>query len=79
MSDYVHADRRAKISAERRTIEYRLMFGACYLLSLAGAILSRLMPWRKSEHTGQVRIRPSIFREASSAASVWVASSFMGL
>ena len=54
------------------------MFGACYLLSLAGAIVTRLMPWRKAQH-GQPRVRQSIFREASSAASVWVASSFMGL
>jgi hypothetical protein len=55
------------------------MFGACYLLSLAGAILTRLMPWRKSATSGETGIRTSIFKEASSAAGVWVASSFMGL
>lgn len=79
MSDYVHTGRRAKMLTEHRTIEYRLMFGACYLLSLAGAILARLMPWRKSATSGQTGIRTSIFKEASSAAGVWVASSFMGL
>ncbi|HEY5972325.1 MAG TPA: hypothetical protein VIT22_10235 [Pseudoxanthomonas sp.] len=79
MSDYVHTGRRSKMLTEHRTIEYRLMFGACYLLCLAGAIITRLMPWRKRAASDQGRIRGSIFREASSAASVWVASSFMGL
>ncbi len=55
------------------------MFGACYLLFLVRAIVTRLMPWRKGAASGQARIRESIFREASSAASVLVASSFMGL
>ena len=77
MSDYAHSGRRSKTLAEHRTIEYRLMFGACYLLSLASAIVGRLTPWRKA--SGQPRVRQSIFREASSAAGVWVASSFMGL
>jgi len=63
MSDYAHSGRRSKTLAEHRTIEYRLMFGACY--------------WRKA--SGQPRVRQSIFREASSAAGVWAASSFMGL
>ena len=79
MSDYVHTGRRSKMLAEHRTIEYRLMFGACYLLCLAGAIFTRLMPWRKGAASGEARIRDSIFKEASGAASVWVASSFMGL
>ena len=48
MSDYAHTGRRSKTLAEHRTIEYRLMFGACYLLSLAGAIVARLTPWRKA-------------------------------
>lgn len=77
MSDYVHTGRRSKTLAEHRTIEYRLMFAACYLLSLASAIIGRLMPWRK--HAGRASMRDSVFKEASSAASVWVASSFMGL
>jgi len=79
MSDYAHSGRRSKTLAEHRTIEYRLMFGACYLLCLAGAIFTRLMPWRKGAASGEARIRDSIFKEASGAASVWVASSFMGL
>ena len=77
MSDYAHGGRRSKTLVEHRTIEYRLMFGACYLLSLASAIFARLTPWRRA--SGQPRVRQSIFREASSAAGVWVASSFMGL
>ena len=77
MSDYVHSGRRSKNLTEHRTIEYRLMYGACYLLSLASAIVARLTPWRKA--SGQARARQSIFREASSAAGVWVGSSFMGL
>ena len=56
------------------------MFGACYLLFLVGS------DRHATDAVAQERcIRPiralvqSIFREASSAASVWVASSFMGL
>jgi hypothetical protein len=79
MSDYAHSGRRSKNLAEHRTIEYRLMFGACYLLSLAGAVITRLTPWRKTEVSGHPRVRQSIFKEASSAAGVWVGSSFMGL
>ena len=37
MSDYVHTGRRSKMLTEHRTIEYRLMFGACYLLSSCGS------------------------------------------
>ena len=77
MSDYVHTGRRSKTLSGHRTIEYRLMFGACYLLSLAGAIVARLMPWRRA--SGQARVRQSILGEASRAAGVWTASSFMGL
>lgn len=77
MSDYVHTGRRSKTLAEHRTIEYRLMFAACYLFSLVSAFIARLMPWRKN--AGRGSMRDSVFKEASSAASVWVASSFMGL
>ena len=77
MSDYIHTGRRSKTLAEHRTVEYRLMFGACYLLSLASAIVARLAPWRGA--SGRPRVRQSVFREASSAAGVWAASSFMGL
>jgi hypothetical protein len=79
MSDYVHTGRNAKQPTDNRTIESRLMFGACYLLFLVRAIVTRLMPWRKAAVFGQSSIRESVFREASSAASVLVASSFMGL
>ena len=81
MSDYVHTGRRAKIFTEHRTIESRLMFGAFYSLFLLRAVAKRLMPWRKNAATAidQPRMRESIFREASSAASVLIGSSFMGL
>lgn len=79
MSDYMHSGRRSKISAERKAIESRLMFGACYVLSLFRAIVTRLLPWRGRSSFRELKSRESIFREASSAASVMVASSFMGL
>ena len=81
MSDYVHTGRRAKIFTEHRTIESRLMFGAFWLLFLLRAVATRLMPWRRNAATGidQLRRRESIFSEASSAASVLIGSSFMGL
>jgi hypothetical protein len=79
MSDYVHTGHRSKQSAENRTIESRLMFGVCYLLFLVRAVVSRLTPWRKGAAFGQSRVRESIFREASVAASVLVASSFLVL
>ena len=79
MSDYVHTGRRAKILTEHRTIESRLIFCACYLLFLSGAVVKRLMPWRNTAASGRSEARETIFREASSAASILVGSSFMGL
>jgi len=79
MTDYVHTGRRSKISAGSRAIESRLMFGACYALFLFRAVIGRLMPWRKPAAFRESKARESVFREASSAASVMVASSFMGL
>ncbi len=82
MSDYVHTGRRAKIFTEHRSIESRLMFGAFYLLFLMRAIATRLVPWRRNvadTDAGHLRRRESVFSEASSAASVLIGSSFMGL
>ena len=79
MSDYVDTDRRSKTSAENGTIESRLMFGACYVVFLLRAVVIRLMPWREQGLFRKFGTRESIFGEASSAASVMVASSFMGL
>ena len=55
------------------------MFGACYLLFLLRAMLTRVMPWRRAASRDPSDRRESIFMEASSAARVLVASSFMGL
>ena len=55
------------------------MFGACYLLFLLRAVLTRVMPWRSTASLGPSGRRKLIFREANSAARVLVASSFMGL
>ncbi|HEY4986437.1 MAG TPA: hypothetical protein VII39_07445 [Bradyrhizobium sp.] len=79
MSDYVDSGRRSKLSGEGATIESRLMFGACYVLFLFRAVVVRLMPWRRPAQFGKFAARESIFTEASTAASVMVASSFMGL
>jgi len=79
MSDYTHTGRRSKIPVENRTIESRLMFGACYALFLLRAVVTRVMPWREQAFFRKFGTRESIFREASSAASVMVASSFMGM
>jgi len=79
MSEYVHTGRRLKLFAERRAIESRLVFGACYVLFLFRAVIARLMPWREQAAFRESKARESVFREASSAASVMVASSFMGL
>ena len=79
MSDYVHTGRRAKVFTEHRTIESRAIFCTCYLLFLSRAIIKRLMPWHKAAASRQSGARETIFREASSAASILVGSSFMGL
>ena len=78
MSDYVHSDRRSRGIANW-TIESRAMFAACYLLFLVRAIVHRAMPWRRPSGFGVAGRRESIFIEASSAASVLVTSSFMGM
>ena len=79
MSDYVQDGRRRRLPAEGATLESRLMFGACYLLFLVRAVFTRMMPWRKQAIFQNSAPRESVFREASSAARVMVASSFMGL
>ncbi len=79
MSDYVDTGRRSRRLVASWNIESRLMFGACYLLFLLRAMLTRVMPWRKANAFDRSGRRESIFREASSSASVLVASSFMGL
>lgn len=79
MSDYVDTGRRSKGLVASWNIESRLMFGACYLLFLLRAMLTRVMPWRRAASLEPSNRRESIFREASSAARVLVASSFMGL
>ena len=79
MSDYVDTGRRSKGFVASWNIESRLMFGACYLLFLLRAMLTRIMPWRRAAGLDPSGRRESIFREASGAARVLVASSFMGL
>jgi hypothetical protein len=79
MSIYVDTGRRSKGLLESWNIESRSMFGACYLLFLLRAMLTRVMPWRRPAGREPSGRRESIFREASSAARVLVASSFMGL
>jgi hypothetical protein len=78
MSDYVHTDR-SRMQFENRTIESRMMFAACYALFLVGAVVRRLMPWRRQPGVGRSGNRESVFTEARSAAGTIVTSSFMGL
>jgi len=78
MSDYVHTER-SKIPVGSRAIESRLMFGACYVLFLLGALIARAMPWRRQAGFDRSGNRESIFTEARSAAGTIVTSSFMGL
>lgn len=79
MSDYVDTGRRSRGLVESWNIESRSMFGACYLLFLLRAVLTRVMPWRRAAGLEPSGRRESIFTEASGAARVLVASSFMGL
>jgi hypothetical protein len=79
MSDYADNSRHSKGLFASWNIESRLMFGACYLLFLLRAMLTRIMPWRRSASLDPSGRRESIFREASGAARVLVASAFMGL
>jgi hypothetical protein len=78
MSEYVDGGR-SKALVGSRNIESRLMFGACFVAFLLRAMFTRLMPWRKSAAFDRSGIHESIFKEASSSASVLVTSSFMGL
>ena len=78
MSDLVDTGRRLKGIANW-DVESRMTFGACYLLFLLRAVLARVMPWRRAGAFDSSGRRESVFQEASSAASVLVGSSFMGL
>ncbi len=73
MTDLAHHDRRT-VTGSRDGIEARLMFGVCFVFFLTRALVSRLVPHGKAG-----RERFSMWREASTAASVLVASAFMGL
>ncbi len=81
MSDYAHAhgDRRPRMLTEPRMLESRALFAGFYTLFLLRAVLTRLMPWRRRMAFGGAPQSESIFNEARNAASVMVASSFMGL
>ena len=79
MSDYAHGDRRPRLLTEHRTIESRALFAGFYALFLMRAVLTRLTPWRKRINFGGAPQPESIFKEVRNAASVMVASSFMGL
>ena len=74
MSDYVYTGRRSRVLNANAAIESKLIFGACYVLFLVRAIVSRALPWRKQSGQHQ-----SVFSEAHNAASVLVTSSFMGM
>jgi hypothetical protein len=74
MSDYVHTDRRSRVFQDHAAIESRVMFGACYVLFLTRAVVTRAMPWRNKSTKHE-----SVFGEAHNAASVLVTSSFMGM
>jgi hypothetical protein len=49
------------------------------VLFLFRALIGRLLPWRRPVPFGTFEKSESIFKEASGAARVMVASSFMGL
>ncbi len=79
MSDYAHSGRRSKVLIEAGSLESRLMFAVCWVLFLVRAVVGRMMPWRHPAGIVQSGRRESIFSEASTAASVCVSSSFIGL
>ena len=78
MSDYAYGDR-PKTQGGDKSVETRVMFGACYMAFLLRAVVARLTPWRKKVGFDQSRNRESIFTEARTAAGTIVTSSFMGL
>lgn len=78
MSEYVHGDRRSRLTGESRTIESRLLFAACYVPFLCRAIAVRMMPWRKRSQSPRPNGKETIFGEASTAARMCVTSSFTG-
>lgn len=75
MTEYAHSGRRFRLLPESADKECKLIYGACYALFLIRAVFNRAMPWRAKNST----THESVFSEASSAASVLVTSSFMGL
>jgi hypothetical protein len=79
MSELGYGNRRSQSFGIHQTIESRLMFGACFVLFLFRAIVTRMLPWRRPAFSGRGGHHETIFSEANTAASVCVASSFMGL
>lgn len=79
MSDYAHTDLQSKLPIQHRTIESRVLYGACYLLFLGRAVVKRMAPWQRPSAFGETTRHESILNEARTAASVVVSSSFMGM
>jgi hypothetical protein len=77
MTDYAQHGMRHELPGGR--IEARLLYGACYLVFLARAVIRRVPPWRRQPAFGDSVRRESIFSEAATVAGVIVSASFMGL
>lgn len=59
-------------------VECRVIYAVSFVICLAAAILSRLLPWRWSARRARPEARRSIVAEARSAASTMIPVSFMG-
>ncbi len=58
--------------------EYWIIFVPCFAAFLIGGCLSRLVPRASGHSNAAVEVRPSLFKEAWSAADVTTSYAFMG-
>lgn len=58
--------------------DFRLIFGASYLLFLLVAVGRRLLPVHRAEAAAGRRRRRSVFAEAKAAAATYLPFAFMG-
>lgn len=69
--------RKLDVSRRERSIEFKLIFAAAFVVFLFTAVLSRLSPARLLAHQDSVAAKP-ILVEAREAASISAVYAFMG-
>lgn len=79
MADTLSREMAAHVRRESgETLEYRLIFGACFIVFFLAGVVERLLPWSWHLPTGDARRPPSLIQQAWGAAGTCTAYAFKG-